>query len=554
MKKHLYFLLSILISHHALSVNRTWVGTTDNFSTASNWSPSGVPTDQDILTIANAVNSPVIYVGTDANAKRIFMRTGAVLTVNSGASLTVTNANPSNLYLAGLDMTECSLINHGTITIKDPPLAGYTVGIGAGGSSITNSGIINTYGDDAIQLSSICEINNLPTGTINVNAQVLGVYEYSSPGAVSNISNSGTINIASKEAGIYLSQGLLSNSGSINLSESLGISLQENATLNNLSCGRVILQDFPGNDLMNLGTVNNNGLIQIYWSIENSGTISNHGVLKYQNLISAGGTLTSTDIIIQDKTNPIVQVGSAATSVIVGIYRNEAGTISAGTFTPPNQFSPSGLPAGNTTLYAKITSSGNSCEYIVPFVYTAPPLPVTLTNFSGKNTGNNQNKLTWLTSDEKNFAYFEIQRSNDARSFESIGSVQASQQSSALKSYEFTDSYTLGMNYYRLKMVDRDGSYNFSKIISISTAVDKDFVGSFYPNPSSGPVFVDVYAEASEAWQIRVFSTSGKMIASQSIMLQKGINKVPLTNLIKGTNIVQFQNSKTSTSKALVYQ
>ena len=53
MKKHLYFLLSILISHNALSVDRTWVGTTKERARTTNWSSSGIPDTDDALNIDN---------------------------------------------------------------------------------------------------------------------------------------------------------------------------------------------------------------------------------------------------------------------------------------------------------------------------------------------------------------------------------------------------------------------------------------------------------------------------------------------------------------------
>ena len=557
MKKHLYFLLSILISHNALSVDRTWVGTTKDWATTTNWSPSGIPDSDDVLTIDNPTIAPVISGGTDAHALRVYLRSNATLTIESGATLTVTNAERLVSNFNGITLRESALINNGTITVNLPELAdGGAYGIMFEGGTLTNSGIINANGDDGIQFSGVNQLTNLAAGTINSNGKLSAMLQNRHFTSTTNISNSGTINLSCDlRFTLSLGQGTFSNSGIVKLIKGDGIDLSADATLNNLSCGRIIYEN-PGTlDMNNAGSIVNDGLMLVLSALNNSGNILNKGVLKYQRLRPKSvGTLTNNGIIIEDKINPIVKVGASNISSIEGIYTDADATIPAGTFTAPDGFSPSGLNPGNITLFAKIAASGNACEYIVPFIYVAPALPVTLASFTGKNTGYNQNELIWLTSEEKDFAFFEIQRSSDARSFEAVGTIHPSQQASALKSYQFIDSYTLGMNYYRLKLVDHDGSYEYSKIISVLNSVDYSIVGSFYPNPSSAQVFVDVYAEASETWHIRVFDTSGKMIRTESRILQKGMNKVPLFSLIKGVNIVQFESNKTSISRKLVRQ
>lgn len=558
MKKLLYFLVSISTLSTAFAVNRTWLGTTNDWANAANWSPSGVPGSADILTIEAKTNAPTIYNGTSATVIRIFLQSNAQLTISTGASLTITNASPSSNFPNGITMNNASFNNNGTLTINQPSPGSVSVGIELTGSSVLqNSGTMDVYAlTSGIQLSGTSSLTNNSTGVMNVSSNRAIWILSTSAGAT--IVNNNIINCTSTSGGFgfNLSAGSLSNSGTMNFLAGNGFYSDPATTTTNLSCGKMIFNNAASSNMDNRGSVTNNGLIQIYNSLKNSGTITNNGIIKYESLqTTGGGAITNNGIVIDDKTDPIVQVGTTNSASILGIYTNEATTTIAGTFTTPDQFSPDGLLPGDKTLYAKIAPAGNGCEYIVPFLYTVSALPVTLVQFSGKNNGNGQNTLTWLTSDEKDFGYFEIQRSSDARSFEAIGSVVASEQVNALKSYQFVDSRTLGMNYYRLKMVDHtDGNYQFSKIISVLNSVENNIVGSFYPNPSNGPVFVDVYAEASESWQIQVFDANGKMITTESRVLQKGMNKVTLTNLAKGLNIVQFENSKSSISRKLVRQ
>jgi trimeric autotransporter adhesin len=174
-------------------------------------------------------------------------------------------------------------------------------------------------------------------------------------------------------------------------------------------------------------------------------------------------------------------------------------------------------------------------------------LPVTLVSFSGKKTAENKNALKWITADEKDFDRFEVQRSSDARSFETIGViVEHRMDGQTLTTYEFTDVLPGTSNYYRLKMVDRNASFQYSRIISIENSVEQAVVGSFYPNPSNGKVFVDVYAVESGSWTLTIIDPSGKIISTRVHDLKKGMNKIIVHGLSTGLNLVRFEHGRYS--------
>lgn len=109
------------------------------------------------------------------------------------------------------------------------------------------------------------------------------------------------------------------------------------------------------------------------------------------------------------------------------------------------------------------------------------PLPVSLLAFYGTLKENNIS-LRWQTTEEINFDHFEVERSFDMENFMTINSTEIHSVSEGL--YRFDDiSPAIGINYYRLKMVDIDGSVNFSKAISVIYEGDTPFV--LYPNPTS---------------------------------------------------------------------
>ncbi len=75
-------------------------------------------------------------------------------------------------------------------------------------------------------------------------------------------------------------------------------------------------------------------------------------------------------------------------------------------------------------------------------------------------------KLTWITSNENNLGYFSIERSGDGMNFVNVGKVDAAGNTSSDTNYEFQDNanLTLQSYYYRLKMINADGSFTFSSI------------------------------------------------------------------------------------------
>jgi hypothetical protein len=112
------------------------------------------------------------------------------------------------------------------------------------------------------------------------------------------------------------------------------------------------------------------------------------------------------------------------------------------------------------------------------------PLPVNLISFSAKNIQNG-NLLKWETSSETNSQSFEVQRSTDAKAFETIGKVIAKGNSNEKLGYEFLHNTPPKANiiYYRLKQIDLDGKFEYSKIISV---VSEEKLGlKVFPNPVS---------------------------------------------------------------------
>lgn len=178
----------------------------------------------------------------------------------------------------------------------------------------------------------------------------------------------------------------------------------------------------------------------------------------------------------------------------------------------------------------------------------AQPLPVTLISFTGKAVENN-NELTWKTSSEVDFSHFEIQRSVNAKTFEKIGELASDER----RSYTFVDRNSpQGKSYYRLKMIDLDTKYSFSKIVAIGGDTEKSVVGNFYPNPSTGKVYIEINAIQKGTWHITHYDLTGRMLSNKNKILQPGLNIIAIDKLSPGLNILKFDNGSISETRKIV--
>lgn len=172
------------------------------------------------------------------------------------------------------------------------------------------------------------------------------------------------------------------------------------------------------------------------------------------------------------------------------------------------------------------------------------PLPVTLVKFQGKSLENGRNLLEWATTEETNNDHFEIERSDDAVNFETIGLRSGEGTTKMLVEYNYIDEKPFeDMVYYRLKQVDLDGTTAFSRIIAIMKPEQKnsDYI---YPNPTGSTV--EIAAEGSSVSEVTIFDATGHVVLSQSSPKQ-----IDVSGLTKGNYILQAktQNGRTIRKK-----
>jgi hypothetical protein len=142
------------------------------------------------------------------------------------------------------------------------------------------------------------------------------------------------------------------------------------------------------------------------------------------------------------------------------------------------------------------------------FVSALVTLPVELTGFTAK-TEENTTLLKWSTATEAGTRAYVIEYSTDENNWQVIGSVQAAGNSTSNTNYNFTHSHpSEGNNYYRLKMVDLDGQFSYSKVDAVSFATTTKI--NFYPNPVK--TGCTIITNSTTAQSITLLTLDGHML------------------------------------------
>lgn len=159
-------------------------------------------------------------------------------------------------------------------------------------------------------------------------------------------------------------------------------------------------------------------------------------------------------------------------------------------------------------------------------------LPLDLLTFTGALQSNNTTLLKWKTENEINASHFVIERSGDGNNYTGIGSVTAVGNSINVSNYTFTDNDVANQPslivYYRLKIVDINGSFKYSNIVPISLG---DITGrvTVMPNPVTNEARVTITAPENGILHYKITDNAGRTVLQQTIQVRKGaINTIPI--------------------------
>ena len=177
---------------------------------------------------------------------------------------------------------------------------------------------------------------------------------------------------------------------------------------------------------------------------------------------------------------------------------------------------------GGTAHYLEFTTQSFS-EFSAT---TDQAAPVVLTEFTAREDGP-VNRLDWTVASEIDFSHYEVQRSTTGTDFVALAEVAGRN----LTDYASSDPAPAPLTYYRLKMVDYDGTYAYSKIVSVQRAAAAPatfrLLGAF-PVPTSTGVTLHYEALEAGELELRITNSLGRLVRQQMITASSGRNEQPI--------------------------
>jgi hypothetical protein len=181
------------------------------------------------------------------------------------------------------------------------------------------------------------------------------------------------------------------------------------------------------------------------------------------------------------------------------------------------------LAAGTQVFVAIDGTAGSNCSYSIT-AFNATVLPIKLKYFTAWKRPD-ANRLTWLTTSEKNFSHFEIEKSSDGANFVRITTMAGKGGNSTETAYTFDDNEVKSLQYYRLKYVDADGQYTYSNILRVNRD-DVTNAKVLFSNRVTTMLALRIIDMNSDNLSIKIIDNSVREIKTQNVKISAGENSL----------------------------
>ncbi len=269
-----------------------------------------------------------------------------------------------------------------------------------------------------------------------------------------------------------------------------------------------------------------------------------------------GGTVTSVRI---------TAFPGNVTSITINTITYTAGTWPGGGVTIPTnslgeptqtiEYDPVDGVLDVTIAYAGIDNAGledtSPATITIPFTST---LPVTITRFVATVAGNDA-RLEWATAAQINFLQFEVERSGSGLGdFERLAVIPANNAASG--NYQYIDrdvARRLTSGYYRLKLVDRDGQFTYSRVALVRFA--KGVSTDIRPNLllAGQTVTINRAGDLGRGWDIEVRNLNGQLIYQKKSIHQSSL-EISTQGWQAGLYVVRLRGDEGVTTERIVLQ
>lgn len=217
---------------------------------------------------------------------------------------------------------------------------------------------------------------------------------------------------------------------------------------------------------------------------------------------------------------------------------------------------------GNNGYISYCVKSGNMPPANVWFIYfhvqggntytctvvnsASTTLAVKYSAFDATVSGNTVT-CNWITAQEINNDYFQLERSFDGINYNTAAIIfPTGSNTSTTQSYHYKDNSSLIQNkailYYRIKQVDKDGAFSYSKVITVRLKAGAVTTLQLSPNPFNNNLSIKIDATENALATTKIINTTGQTVATTQSSVNKGINVLQIGNLnglSKGIYVVQ---------------
>jgi parallel beta-helix repeat protein len=235
-----------------------------------------------------------------------------------------------------------------------------------------------------------------------------------------------------------------------------------------------------------------------------------------------------TDITLLLPVNYTILKGSAVGTITSYSWRKISGPSQFSIASPSTPSTAiSNLSVGKYTFQLKVINNAGDSALSIVTVTQSGILPVTLIDFTAKNNNDKVN-LQWQVASEINVSHYAIERSSNGQDFENIGELNANNIADIQINYNFADNFPLkGTSYYRLVMIDIDGSIAYSKTVYVSVTNAASFtLLNVALSASNSNIKTIVNSNSQQVMQVILADVSGRIVYSTAIQLQKGFNVI----------------------------
>ncbi|WP_207513262.1 T9SS type A sorting domain-containing protein [Longitalea luteola] len=309
-----------------------------------------------------------------------------------------------------------------------------------------------------------------------------------------------------------------------------------------------IAQEQSANGELQFGIATGDETAPVYTSTSAAYTFNTTYLIVIRYTISQGGNdndnaylWVNPDLSTEPSTTTATGVTGAA--MLNGNEVNFGSTINAmGIAQSHDEDSPNASFDGFRVTYA--ATSADAWNFLNP---AGAPLPVRLTSFNASEEGLST-KLIWNTEEESGITSYIIEKSTDGRTYKAIGSVKAAN----LSTYSFTDIQPVAEHsYYRLKMVETDGTYKLSYIISLRSRLSMHI--SLSPNPVKNILMIQ-HPKAGANGHIQITGVNGQLMRDIRLSANAVISNVDMSGFTSGLYHIVYKSGQDMFSKTVIKQ